>query len=313
MKKILSIDGGGIKGVFPASFLASIEDVIGESVANYFDLIVGTSTGGIIALGLGLGLSAKDILSFYETHGPSIFKGNWIAKWFKHWGLSKYDAVALRSALETTFGEKKLGNSSNRLVVPAMNVENGDVHIFKTSHHPKFEFDYKCSAVDVALSTSAAPTYFPTHISQQAVPLVDGGLWANNPVGFAVVEGIGILGWNAAEIKVLSVGCTSEPLSVGWGRSWALGKAYWATKLTEVFMTAQSSASLGMAIVLTSDDHSSVFRINPVVAKNKFTLDSTKDIGLLKGLGHTEARNAFPSLEFFFNQRSEPFTPYKSL
>src|SRR2546421_12093373 len=66
VRRILAIDGGGIKGVFPASFLASIEDAIGDRVANYFDLIVGTSTGGIIALGLGLGMSAADILQFYE-------------------------------------------------------------------------------------------------------------------------------------------------------------------------------------------------------------------------------------------------------
>ena len=76
MKRILTIDGGGIKGVSSASFLATVEDSIEDRVANYFDLIVGTSTGGIIALGLGLGLSAKKILAFYEEQGPIIFQGN---------------------------------------------------------------------------------------------------------------------------------------------------------------------------------------------------------------------------------------------
>ena len=74
MNRILTIDGGGIKGVFPAAFLATVEDAIECNVADYFDLIVGTSTGGIIALGLGLGLSAKELLAFYEEHGPTIFK-----------------------------------------------------------------------------------------------------------------------------------------------------------------------------------------------------------------------------------------------
>ena len=73
-RRILAIDGGGIKGVFPASFLATVEDSIGNNVADYFDLIVGTSTGGIIALGLGLGLSAQEMLAFYEEYGPLIFK-----------------------------------------------------------------------------------------------------------------------------------------------------------------------------------------------------------------------------------------------
>ena len=74
-RRILSIDGGGIKGVFPASFLATVENSIEGQLADYFDLIVGTSTGGIIALGLGLGLSASDILRFYEDSGPEIFGG----------------------------------------------------------------------------------------------------------------------------------------------------------------------------------------------------------------------------------------------
>ena len=80
MRRILSIDGGGIKGVFPAAFLATLEDSFGGSVGRFFDLIVGTSTGGIIAIGLGLGLSAKEILWFYEEHGPTIFCGSRFAR-----------------------------------------------------------------------------------------------------------------------------------------------------------------------------------------------------------------------------------------
>ncbi len=72
MKRILSIDGGGIKGVVPAAFLAQLEEALGESITHYFDLIAGTSTGGIIALGLGLGLSAEDIVHFYERLGPAF-------------------------------------------------------------------------------------------------------------------------------------------------------------------------------------------------------------------------------------------------
>jgi len=73
MRKVLCIDGGGIKGVFPTSFLATVEDSLGTPVAEYFDLIVGTSTGGIIALGLGLGMSAQEICDLYEKMGPEVF------------------------------------------------------------------------------------------------------------------------------------------------------------------------------------------------------------------------------------------------
>ena len=71
--KILSIDGGGIRGVFPAAFLAKLEDHLDAPLASYFDLIAGTSTGGIIAIALGLGLTAKEILKLYEEQGPAIF------------------------------------------------------------------------------------------------------------------------------------------------------------------------------------------------------------------------------------------------
>jgi len=108
-KKILTIDGGGIKGVFPASFLSHIEEKIDGRIDEYFDLIVGTSTGGIVALGLGLGFPAKEILSFYKDHGPVIFGGNGALRKLRSLFYAKYDQHELRSALESTFGNRKLG------------------------------------------------------------------------------------------------------------------------------------------------------------------------------------------------------------
>src|SRR6266576_55466 len=71
--RILSLDGGGIKGAFTASVVAALEKDTGKAAADYFDLITGTSTGGIVAIGLGLGLPAKQIMEFYSKHGPTIF------------------------------------------------------------------------------------------------------------------------------------------------------------------------------------------------------------------------------------------------
>src|SRR6266404_7090824 len=101
MRRVLSIDGGGVKGVFPASFLATIEDAIGGSIADHFDLIVGTSTGGIIALGLGLGLKAHELLSFYENWGPQIFGGppRWRA--LRSLFVAKYSAEPLSRAAQS--------------------------------------------------------------------------------------------------------------------------------------------------------------------------------------------------------------------
>jgi patatin-like phospholipase/acyl hydrolase len=308
---ILALDGGGIKGVFPASFLATVEDSLGESIANYFDLIVGTSTGGIIALGLGLGWSAQEILTFYEELGPKVFRAGRFSR-LRQLRFAKYGQEALREALESKFGDKRLGDSAKRLVVPSLNLETGEVHIFKTSHHPRFERDYKERVVDVALATSAAPTYFPTHQGSAGTPLIDGGIWANNPTGLAIVEAIGVLNWQRETLKVLSLGCTTEAFSAARGRRRNVGLAYWVTKVADVFMAAQSFSSLGTAYVLVG--HENVYRISPNVPKGNFGLDVVKEIPSLKGLGATEARKALPQLrEKFFQMRAEPFEPFHKL
>ena len=306
MRRILSIDGGGIKGVFPGSFLATLEQSLGQPIATYFDLIVGTSTGGIIALGLGLGLSARDVLSFYEEHGPSIFRGSRAARALRQIGISKYNSNPLREALRTVFGDRKLGESTRRLVVPSCNLDTGEVHIWKTSHHPRLERDYTASVIEVALSTAAAPTYFPTHRSSAGIPLVDGGMWANNPVGIALVEATGILEWPRDSLRVLSLGCTTTPLSTGVLRNRALGWLFWRMKVTEVLMAAQSSGALGVATHLIGD----LVRISPTVSE-AFTLDNVREIRSLKGLGDSEARKALPFLRpMFFAHAADEFVPH---
>lgn len=311
MRRILSIDGGGIKGVVPAAFLAQLEETLGESITHFFDLIVGTSTGGIIALGLGLGLSAADILHFYEDLGPAIFAGNRLTRGLRHVGFAKYHARPLRQALEATFGEKTLGESITRLVIPSLNLETGEVHLYKTAHHPRLEVDCKERAVDVALATSAAPTYFPTHRSAKGIPLIDGGMWANNPTGLAVVEAVGVLDWPRDAIYVLSLGCVTEPLRGGLARLLPLGQGYWATKVTDVFMTAQSFASLGTASVLIGHEH--MLRISPTINRGQFRLDSAREIPSLRGLGASEARKALPRVrELFCHTHVEPFVPFQT-
>lgn len=309
--RILTIDGGGIKGVFPASFLATVEDTINDKVGNYFDLVVGTSTGGIIALGVGLGFSAKELLQFYEELGLSVFKGNSFLRCLRQLGFSKYDQAPLKTALIKKFGERKLGESKNRLVIPSFNLETGEVHVYKTAHHSRLMRDYKEQVIDVALATAAAPAYFPTQRSTSGIPLIDGGVWANNPVGFAVVEAISILGWSRESLEVLSIGCTATPIDVSSARTVPRGKAYWSTKTVDVFMAGQSSASIGIAQLLAG--HENIVRINPVVPKNRFGLDKISEITSLKGLGDSEARKAIPDLKkrFFYSHTQEFKPQYK--
>lgn len=309
MRKILSIDGGGIKGVFPAAFLAKLEEDLPEPIGSYFDLIVGTSTGGIIALALGAGYRAGEILEFYEKYGPGIFANNGLAARAKHLLTRKHSADGLKAALLAQFGDRKLGDSLTRLVIPSQNLETGKVYIFKTAHHERFQEDRKCAMVDVALATSAAPTYLPTHKLPGGTALIDGGIWANDPAGVAAVEAVGILGWNPRDVHMLSLSCTASPGKLNGGGWLAAGKLSWAAKLLDVVSAGQSSGAQGTAAVLLGG-HDQINRIAPQVAAGTFELDNARGISRLRGLGESEAREARPRLERFFEELAEPFTPF---
>jgi patatin-like phospholipase/acyl hydrolase len=307
MRRILTIDGGGIKGVFPAAFLAALEQRLGRPVAEHFDLIAGTSTGGIIALGLGLGLSAQEVLDLYKVYGARIFpRRRWLG--WRRLVRAKYSYLPLRQALVTVFGNRRLGDSRNRLLIPSLNLAAERVHIYKTSHHPSLVHDYKMPVVEVALATVAAPTYFPIHLSPEGLPYIDGSLWARNPMALALVEAIGVLDWPRHEIEILSLGCTSEPLNVSWQKRVSLGASYWGARIAEVFMKAQSSSAIATAHALVGEHN--VVRVSPRVEEGLFALDGVENIPALEALGHAEAESHFPSLaESFFSIPAERFEP----
>jgi hypothetical protein len=318
LKRILTIDGGGIRGTFPAAFLANLEKDLPYPIGRYFDLISGTSTGGIIAIGLALGMSAGDILKLYEDQGPAIFAQTqsgplaWLAKHFRagkwlFWG-PKYSAEPLRAALTDAFGERRLGEAKTRLMIPAWHPKTQGVYIFKTAHHPRLATDYKELAVDAAMGTAAAPTYFSQHITANDVGLVDGGLWANNPTGIAVVESIATLGWPASDLRVLSIGCLEDVKVVRE----AYGAARLAPQLASLFMAGQSHGSLGIAHILTGDPHTrkAIYRISQPVPDGFYTLDNTKRIRDLKDRAFAEARIQRPILQpEFFSDPAEEFVP----
>lgn len=209
--RILSLDGGGIRGVFPAAFLARVEEQLGNPIGSYFDLIAGTSTGGIIAIGLGLGLSAHDIFKLYEEQGSAIFDQqhgrveNWLRQRWRgalHLLGSKYPSSPLREALIGILGQRRLGESRTRLVIPAWHPMLERVYIYKTAHHPRLETDYTQPALDAAMATAAAPTFLKPSLTTDAIELVDGGVWANNPIGVAVIEAVGMLNWPMDRLKI---------------------------------------------------------------------------------------------------------------
>jgi hypothetical protein len=184
----------------------------------------------------------------------------------------------------------------------------GRIHIYKTAHHPRLEVDFKECAVAVALATSAAPIYLPAYRSGHEIVLVDGGIWANNPVGLAVTEAISMLGKTGNELDVLSIGCTAEPPNF---TQTGCGLKFWALRAIDAAMRGQAFGALGTAQHLAG--HKNVFRFSPIVTPGRFKLDKIEGIGELKAFGHSEARESLRELKpRFFQSKAEPFQPFWS-
>ena len=192
--KILCIDGGGIKGLYSARLLAKFEEVFDCVISDCFDMLCGTSTGGIIALAASLKIPMSDVVKFYQEHGPSIFNerakhrlgGSAFLRSKQIVCGGKYSAKPLRSALESVFGDRTIAESNNFLCIPAYNTLTANPRVFKKDYDNFTEDDRK-SYVDIALATSAAPTYLPV-MEIEGDQFVDGGLWANNPILVALTE-----------------------------------------------------------------------------------------------------------------------------
>lgn len=319
--RILSLDGGGIRGVFPAAFLARLEEHIERPIGRYFDLIAGTSTGGIIAIGLGLGLPARDILKLFVEEGPAIFDQqhglieNWIqqkARGIAHWFVTKHSSEPLRRALEGILGRRRLGKSRTRLVIPAWHPVLERVYIYKTAHHPRLETDYKQPAIDAAMATAAAPTFLKPHMTESAVELVDGGIWANNPIGVAAIEAIGVLGWPGDKLKILSVGTIDEPGQLPRLR----GKLPMAASVTRLFMAGQAHSALGIAKIVTGDVHErkAIWRVNQTAPEGRYTSDNAARISEIRDRAFAEAREQLPELRrHFFGVPAPEFSPFHKL
>jgi patatin-like phospholipase len=316
-RRILCIDGGGILGTFPAAFLAQLERHLPHPIGSYFDLIAGTSTGGIIAIGLAMGLPATELLKFYDERGPEIFGQNSHPlvnallnrlRGLRSLYRPKYDSENLRAVLEAALPGKRIGDAKTRLIVPAWNPVAQSVYIYKTAHHPRLKNDYKALAVDAALATSAAPTYFRRHIAQHDVGLIDGGVWANNPTALAVVEAVTLLGWPRESLHVLSLGCLNEAYTIPK----FAGVGNLGLKALRLLMDGQSHGAMGIAKLLTGHEHerTAIHRIDHTVPYNAYKMDDARVIEDLKGLGHAKARERQPALEtIFFDIPADEFVP----
>lgn len=258
--KILSIDGGGIRGLYPTQYLSCIENGLKDrnidgKLNEYFDLICGTSTGGIIAIGLGLGMNASELNKFYLDEAKNIFGWKFIPLL-----RSKYNNAKLEKLLKEKFQQStglkedsKIWHSATRLCIPSYDAYNGKVNIYKTCHDKKLFVDYKIPAYQIAMATAAAPTYFNPYPIQYKDGTntvnkphnIDGGILANNPTMIGILEAVA-LGYSLSEIKVLSIGTCTRVYKELEGRSRWGALNYWLNynkmRLLDMVFQSQSQS-----------------------------------------------------------------------
>jgi patatin-like phospholipase/acyl hydrolase len=249
MRKILAIDGGGIRGVIPAVVLAEIERRTGRPAAGLFDLIAGTSTGGILALGLsrpGPGrkpkFSAADLLDLYASRGQEIFSRSFWKGMASVGGLAdeKYSHKPLEKILKEYFGTTRLERALTKVLVSAYDLENRKPFFFKSwrSEYNRVEMRR------AARATSAAPTYFePARVPMdgKTLTLIDGGVYVNNPAMSAYAEARKL--WpDEDEYLVVSLGTGQLIREITFEEAKDWGKLEWAVPILNVVFDGVSAA-----------------------------------------------------------------------
>ena len=247
--KILSIDGGGIKGLYSSTILEHLEKVHGGSCSDYFDLLCGTSTGGLIALGISLKIPASEISKIYSDHGKDIFpKQNKIIGAFRQalW-KGKYSDRPLKKVLDEIFSERIIAESNNLLCIPSYSFTDARPWIFKFDHKEGgLTRDNRAKYSDIALATSAAPTYLPlAEISYYDYKqFIDGGVWANNPSLIGLIEALTYFVGDGKEydgIQILSISSLNSTAGMPTGLERNRSFIQWRDDLFETAMIGQSN------------------------------------------------------------------------
>lgn len=246
--RILSIDGGGIRGVIPAAILTELERVSERPIAEAFDMIIGTSTGGLLALGLSIPSdatqrplhSAENMLAFYRDKGPEIFDRPLWKILESPRGLTeeKHSAAAIERILLELMGAHTMFSLNGDPIVAAYHIGAPGPRLLHRTTAPNMR------AADAARATSAAPTFFePADIG--GTGYIDGAMFANNPALHAVALAMS-RGIPCEQISVLSIGTGVKRKPIDLERSKTWGLLEWAGPVVESLMNGQELAAHGM-------------------------------------------------------------------
>lgn len=282
-KTILSIDGGGIRGVIPAIVLSEIERLTGQPIAKLFDVVAGTSTGGILALGLSCPneqgaprFTAAELAEMYRRDGQTIFPHECLGKILQLFG-PKYPEGGRRKVLEDHFQETRLSEALTEVIVPSYDIEGRNPVFFRRASARERPQTHDFAMRDVALATSAAPTYFkpvrlPGGESSGDMVLVDGGVYANNPGMCGFVDESAARGQPAGTLMVsLGTGELTKPLSYARSKRWGL--IGWGLHVLDVVFDGVTEAvDYELAQVLGSGYH----RYQVTLAESEQAMDDAK-------------------------------------
>ncbi len=256
---VLSIDGGGIRGVIPAAVLAEIESRTGKPICHLFDVIAGTSTGGILALGLSKPkevsgaepeFSASDLLQMYKTDGHRIFPKRTLQRLAKLFG-AEYAESGVVGVLDEYFRETRLKEALTTVIVTSYDIERKQAWFFRSRNasNPAIAEEYDFPMKQVARATSAAPTYFPpAHIPQGTSgkywALVDGGVYANNPTMCAFVEALELKPHMELpeEICLVSLGTGQSTSGIPYEKARGWGLLGWARSIIGIALDGPGDA-----------------------------------------------------------------------
>jgi patatin-like phospholipase/acyl hydrolase len=231
----------------------------GGSIGDHFDLIAGTSTGGIIALGLASGLPASFVRDLYIEHGSEIFppvgkrlrKMREAFRFLRSLRHYQYEREPLEKLLRKTFGRKLIGDADRRLCIPSFDGFT-EVNVFKTPHHPDFKMDWREEMVTVALATSAAPTFFSVYRNGNR-QFADGGVWANNPIMIALIDALTCYELGRSQIDILSLGCGESEIYIT-EKQVRLGGVWHWKEIISAAMHLASQNAMGQAGLLIGRD-----------------------------------------------------------
>jgi len=270
-----------MRGVMPAQVLAMIESELERQgkctrLGEYFDLICGTSTGAIIAIGMGLGMSARDIAQLYLDHAADIFPPRSMVRKLTRASRKKsfYDSRVLGTFLAEAYDKVAgqspavLGNAITRLCIPSYDIEHDEVHFFRNYKVSSAADDRNAPAKDVALASSSAPGMYSSHRFSftteggDAVSysrLIDGGTMVNTPTLIGYTEATRHLGVPESELAILSLGTgnchfVNAPTDI-FARYWfyfkdGVGKKAQTMQLVDLLLSSQASYTHAMMLQL---------------------------------------------------------------